>query len=79
MADTIYNAAKPLLERELSKGPFRLIGVGLTHISKEADNAQIGSLLDPDQKSREQAERATDLIRAKFGRDAIQKGRALKK
>lgn len=79
MAATIYNAVKPLLERELHQGPFRLIGVGLSHITKEAEISQIGSLLDPDQTTREQVERATDAIRAKFGSSAIVKGRSLKK
>ena len=51
----------------------------LSHIRSEADNAQIGNLLDPSQAKREQAERATDKIRAKFGSDAILKGRSLKK
>ena len=78
-AETIYGAARPLLEKELHQGPFRLIGVGLSHIVKEADVAQIGNLLDPSLARREQAERATDAIREKFGDGAILKGRALKR
>ena len=79
LADTIYRAAKPLLDKELTHAPFRLIGVGLSHISVEQSQTQIGSLLDPMQKAREQAERATDKIKARFGDDAIITGRALKK
>ena len=79
LADTIYAAVKPLLEKELHQGPFRLLGVGLSHITHEGENNQIGSLLDPDQKTREQAERATDAIRERFGSEAILKGRSLKK
>lgn len=78
LADTIYGAARPLLERELAQGPFRLIGVGLSNISDEAKNTQLGNLLDPAKRKRERVERATDAIREKFGSDAIQKGRALK-
>ena len=78
MADTIYEAAKPLLVRELSKAPFRLLGVGLSHITDNAAGSQIGSLLDPEKNLREKAERATDVIRERFGKDAIVKGKALK-
>jgi len=35
-------------------------------------------LLDPDANTRARAERATDSIRAKFGKDAIRKGRSLR-
>jgi len=38
----------------------------------------VGDLLDPMAHKRGQAERATDQIRAKFGTDAIFKGRALR-
>ena len=37
-----------------------------------------GDLLDPDAARRKAAERATDRIRARFGTDAILKGRALR-
>jgi DNA polymerase-4 len=37
-----------------------------------------GDLLDPDAETRAEAERATDRIRARFGPDAILKGRALR-
>jgi DNA polymerase-4 len=38
----------------------------------------LGDLLDPDAQRRAKAERATDAIRAKFGPDAIVKGRSLR-
>ena len=41
-----------------------------------ADRA--GNLLDPQEVRRIEAERATDAIRARFGEDAILKGRALR-
>ena len=37
-----------------------------------------GDLLDPGAAKRSEAERATDKIRARFGSDAILKGRALR-
>ena len=78
LADTIYHAARPLLDKELPQAPFRLLGVGISHIVKEAEVAQIGNLLDPDAALRERAERATDAIRGRFGSDAIRRGRSLK-
>ncbi|MFN6006521.1 MAG: DNA polymerase IV, partial [Paracoccaceae bacterium] len=59
-------------------GPFRLIGVGISDLAPEdqADLAQ--DLLDPEANRRAAAERATDAIRAKFGAEAIIKGRALR-
>ena len=38
----------------------------------------MADLLDPDAAKRAAAERATDAIRARFGKDAIMKGRALR-
>lgn len=78
-AETIYQAARPLLDKIIDQGPFRLIGVGISHIVGDADAAQIGHMLDPDLARREQAERASDTIREKFGSDAILKGRSLKR
>jgi DNA polymerase-4 len=59
-------------------GPFRLIGVGLSDIvpAREADLTP--DLLDPQAALRAGAERATDAIRARFGPDAIVKGRSLR-
>ncbi len=77
-ADTIFNAALPLLERELSEGPFRLIGVGLSQIGPASEADLSPDLLDPAALKRSKAEEATDAIRQKFGSDAILKGRALR-
>ncbi|RED17823.1 DNA polymerase IV [Pontivivens insulae] len=78
LADEIYNATRPLLERELPKGPFRLLGVGLSHLSAYGGSDAAPDLLDPDAPRRRAAERASDRIREKFGEDAILKGRALR-
>jgi len=78
MADVIYNAATPLLDGAMSKAPFRLLGVGLANLvdAEKADNGY--DLLDPTAPKRAAAERATDSIRAKYGEDAILKGRSLR-
>ena len=78
MADTIYRTACDLLNDVPKKGPFRLLGVGLSNLSKAAEAKSYGDLLDPDAQKRTQAEHATDEIRARFGKDAILKGRSLR-
>lgn len=78
MADRIYRTARGLLELVGDQGPYRLIGVGISDLSL-ADTADLSvDLLDLDAGKRAAAERATDKIRAKFGKDAIKKGRALR-
>jgi DNA polymerase-4 len=78
MTDVIYASAKTLLAPVLEKAPFRLIGVGISNLSDLADVMSMGNLLDPKAGKREQAERAADTIKEKFGKDAIQKGRSLR-
>ena len=78
LADKIYRTARSLFDQVEHKGPFRLIGTGLSHLCSE-ENAELSEdLLDPKAVQRGQAERATDQIRARFGAEAILKGRALR-
>ena len=77
-ADRIYRTARALLDTVLDKGPFRLIGVGLSHIGPAIQTDVTQDLLDPNAEKRLQAEKATDVIRARFGKDAIKKGRGLR-
>ncbi|MDP3960425.1 MAG: DNA polymerase IV [Pseudorhodobacter sp.] len=76
-ADRIYREARILLDALREPGPFRLIGVGLADLGPAAGADTAADLLDPDAEKRRAAERATDLIRARFGPDAILRGRAL--
>lgn len=78
LTDRIYRAACDLFRPELAKGPFRLIGVGIADLAPEAEADLLGDLLDPEAAKRAKAERATDAIRARFGADAIVKGRSLR-
>ena len=78
IADRIYRTAQAMLKPALKEGPFRLIGVGLSHLSDAADADRSPDLLDPDATKRARAERATDKIRDRFGKEAITKGRALR-
>ena len=77
LTDRIYNTARDLFA-QAPQGPFRLIGVGISDLTGEAEADLSGNLLDPDAGKRAKAERAADEIRAKFGTEAIIKGRALR-
>jgi len=78
IADRLYRAAHDLFEQVAGEGPFRLLGVGLSDLLSETAADLSGDLLDAQANRRAAAERATDRIRARFGRDAIVKGRALR-
>ena len=78
IADKIYRTARDLFDGVGEEGPYRLLGVGLSQLMREAEAPSSGDLLDPDGERRAQAERATDAIRERFGEDAILKGRALR-
>ncbi|MCK0120481.1 DNA polymerase IV [Loktanella sp. F6476L] len=78
MADTIYRTARGLFDQVSHRGPFRLLGVGMSEIGSDGDADREGDLLDPDAGKRADAERAADKIREKFGDAAIIKGRALR-
>jgi len=75
--DRIYREVRALLEAVPGPGPLRLIGIGLADLGHAVGADGAADLLDPDAEKRRAAERATDLIRARFGPDAIFKGRAL--
>lgn len=78
-ADRIYREARLLLDAATATpGPFRLIGVGISDLCSGTNADLAADLLDPDAGKRRAAERATDRIRARFGKDAILKGRALR-
>lgn len=78
LADTIYRIARALFDQVGDQGPYRLLGVGISDLVPARDADREGDLLDPGANKRAEAERATDEIRKKFGKDAILKGRALR-
>ncbi len=73
LADTIFKACEPLLEKEANGRRFRLIGAGISDLSAPIGDS--GDLLDPQALKRGIAERATDKAREKFGKNAIMTGR----
>ncbi|SDZ03050.1 DNA polymerase-4 [Jannaschia faecimaris] len=78
LADRIYREARALLDATGERGPARLIGVGIADLVRAEEADRGNDLLDPNAEKRREAERATDAIRARFGVDAIRKGRALR-
>ncbi|MCL3881876.1 DNA polymerase IV [Marivita sp. GX14005] len=78
IADRIYRTARGLFDQVGDRGPYRLLGAGISDL-RSADGADLSAdLLDPAGVKRAQAERATDAIRHRFGAGAILKGRALR-
>ncbi|MGH1370125.1 MAG: DNA polymerase IV [Maritimibacter sp.] len=77
-ADRIYRTVRSLFDTVSDKGPFRLIGVGISDLTSSQGADTAGDLLDPNAQKRRAAEKATDAIRAKFGEGAILKGRSIR-
>ena len=78
LTDTIYRTARGLFDQVGDQGPYRLLGVGLSNLTTDAEADLTGDLLDPDAGKRAKAEAAADKIRERFGDAAIIKGRALR-
>jgi|TARA_B110000305_G_scaffold233477_1_gene289953 DNA polymerase-4 len=78
IADRIYRTARNLFDQTSHAGSYRLIGVGISNLVSETNSHPTGDLLDPNERNRAKAERATDKIRAKFGSGSIVKGRSLR-
>ena len=78
LATRIFDAARPMLEREVDgKTAFRLIGVGITNLAELDAEAEIGGL-DQRADAYAKVELAMDKLRDKFGSAAVEKGRGLK-
>ena len=78
MADRIYRHAKVLFSNVQDRGPFRLIGVGISGISDSSSCGDQEGLIDSGSRRRLGSERTTDEIRARFGPNSIIKGRSLR-
>ena len=78
IADRIYREARALFDQVPRGAAYRLIGVGISDLTPGRDADLTADLLDPQAETRARAERATDAIRARFGKEAIIKGRALR-
>lgn len=77
LADVAFRVGRNLL-RSKAEGPtYRLLGIGLSNLVP-GEICDLPDLLDPKGGRRAVAERAIDVVRSKFGDDAIKKGRSLR-
>jgi DNA polymerase-4 len=76
LAGKIFAAGRDLLAREADGTKFRLIGIGVSHLTDPAD-ADPADLVDRQGERSAAAEHAVDRLREKFGHDAVVMGRAL--
>jgi len=77
LADRIFRVAREPLRREAKSGvSYRLLGVGLSQLAP-AEDCDPADLVDKGAGRRAAAERAMDRVRAKYGGDAVGKGRSL--
>lgn len=72
MAHRIFAAARPLLLKEATGTRFRLIGVGISHLT-ETPVDEVHTL-DARDAAQSKAELAVDALRKKFGKDAVERG-----
>ena len=73
LAHRIFEAANPLLKKEVGQKSFRLIGVGISHlVEREKDDEE--RTLDGHAQALTKAELAIDKIRHKFGNNAVERG-----
>jgi DNA polymerase-4 len=78
LPETLFEAALPLLKRETDGTKFRLIGIGASPLA-DAARADKGDLADTLTPRRLARQSAIDALRAKFGDDAVRRGRGLRK
>ncbi|MBR0662681.1 DNA polymerase IV [Neoroseomonas oryzicola] len=78
LPDVLFAAARPMLAKEADGTAFRLIGIGAQPLAPAAE-ADRGDLADPEAPKRAARWAAVEALRARFGDDAVVKGRGLKK
>jgi DNA polymerase-4 len=76
LPDTLFDAARALLVREVDGTSFRLIGIGASGLAP-LEAADHGDLADPDAALRVARQSAIDALRTRFGAGVIGKGRGL--
>jgi len=77
LSDVIFRVGRDLLARETTGTRYRLLGIGLSQIRPAAE-CDPPDLLNQRAMRRAAAERAMDSVRAKFGKEAVRKGRSVR-
>ena len=78
LADRIFRTARASLAHEADGTSYRLLGVGLSNLCA-ASECDPSDLVDRGADKRAAAERAIDKVRAKFGEEAVNKGRSFER
>ncbi len=78
LPETLFEAGRKLLAREVDRTAFRLIGIGAAPLVPE-HLADKGDLADAQSARRVARQIAIDRLRDRFGQSAVQHGRALPK
>jgi DNA polymerase-4 len=78
LAETLFRGAETMLAAAIDGTRYRLIGVGGADLSDAAE-ADPPDLFDPESNKRRKVEHAMDEVRAKLGKDAIAKGRGMRR
>lgn len=79
LARIAFSAAKPMLHDAAQGRAYRLIGVGFSGLSFASENAAAPDLFGDSNEKIAKTEKAIDAIREKFGKDAVQSGRVLRR
>ena len=77
LSDRLFAIARDLLKLETDGTQYRLIGIGASDLAP-AEDADQGDLIDVDLARDKAKEKAIDILRAKFGKDAVVKGLTFK-
>ncbi len=78
LADTLYHSLSALMDQFEKGKSYRLLGAGLSDLCPEHEAELSPDLLNIEASQRGKVERASDVIRKKFGPHAIIKGRSLR-
>lgn len=76
LAYTIYETGQAMLEKEVGMTSFRLIGIGVSGLSKAPTSDPV-DLIDPKIARKAAAERAMDKVRDRFGKKAVLRGKLM--
>ncbi|WP_375203002.1 DNA polymerase IV [Hyphococcus sp.] len=79
LARIAFAAAKPMLHDAAQGKAYRLIGVGFSGLSFAGETASAPDLFGDGNEKIAKTEKAIDAIREKFGKNAVQAGRALRR